>query len=256
MIALLLLMAAQAAEPELRVDSETFATAAPDITPEIAPMVDQYYHCAFPDAFGNHHVVIGKEEANARAQIAKCASVRASAIRAAIAAYKYSAGGDPDGNAFVNRAFDTVVDEAQIYLAKHLDGFDAGVPGSNAGATLPPVQDRSGEIERAVRAMNDRLGGWGATIDNSGRLETCKTTSSSGDAELDAIGCRAMSDCAIKMQAIAARLDDPSVSDADKQKLARDSSGAVTTCVMDRRSELLTGLALTRVLAAKEVHPK
>ena len=255
MILLLLLMAAQAAEPELRVDSETFATSAPNVTPEIAPMVDEYYRCAFPDAFGTHHVEVGKEEANARAQMAKCAQVRASAIQRAIAAYKYPAGGQPDGNTFVNQAFDTI-DEAQIGLAKHLDGLNAGVPRTEAGAALPPVQDRDGEIERTVQGMTERLKEWSASIDNSGRLDSCKTISSSGDAELDAIGCRAMSDCAIKMHSIAARLDDPSVSDADKQKLARDSSGAVTTCVVDRRSELLRSLALTRVLTAKEVRPK
>ena len=115
----------------------------------------------------------------------------------------------------------------------------------------PPAPDAQAEIERAVHAMTDQLKRWNASIDSSGSLDTCRTITSSGDPQLDALACQAMSDCAIKMRSISARLEDPAVPDAEKEKLARDSGAQMTTCVADRRSELFRSLAESRIKAAE-----
>src|SRR4051812_11889778 len=83
-LAFLLLFAAPEPEPEaeLRRDTMTYAMPPVEVTPEIAPMVDTYYRCAFPDAFGKHQVAMGKEEANTRARIAACGEVRKWAVAA------------------------------------------------------------------------------------------------------------------------------------------------------------------------------
>src|SRR5438874_2516220 len=123
--------------------------------------------------------------------------------------------------------------------------------------TAPPsVVDSQAEVERAVQAMNERLNEWSASIDTSGSLDTCKTIQSSGDPQLDALACQAMSDCAIKMQSIAAQLEDPSVSDVKKSKLVRKASGIVTTCVSNRRLELFKDLAKSRLQAAERTQSK
>jgi hypothetical protein len=135
MIDLLLILALQMSEPELRTDSVTYAMPALQITPEIAPMIDTYYRCAFPDAFGTHKVVMGKEEANARVRMTACGEVRRWAVSAAISAYKPQPGGEKDATTFVNRAFDSI-DAGQIGLARMLDGLPLS-PGTQV--TAPPA---------------------------------------------------------------------------------------------------------------------
>jgi hypothetical protein len=115
----------------------------------------------------------------------------------------------------------------------------------------PSVPDAQTQIERAVQAMNDQLKRWSASIDSSGRLDTCKTIVSSGDPQLDSLACQAMSECTLMMHSITARLEDPAVAKADKEKLAREASGTATTCVATRRAELFRGLAERRKRAAE-----
>ncbi|MGN6850380.1 MAG: hypothetical protein ACTHJK_13045 [Sphingomicrobium sp.] len=99
--------------------------------------------------------------------------------------------------------------------------------------------------------MNDQLKHWSASIDPSGGADNCRTISSTGDPQLDALACEAMSDCAKRMRPMTSRLDDPTVSETEKDKLAVKASGTMTTCVFDRRLELFKGLAATRVKAAQ-----
>ncbi len=120
MIKLMLLLAMQSPEPEIRTESFTYEMPPMELTPEIAPMVKTYYECAFPVAFGTHRIVVGKEETNARTRMAACAETRAWAISAAVSAYKPRPGGERDAKLFVNRAFDAV-DAGGLGLAKVLD---------------------------------------------------------------------------------------------------------------------------------------
>jgi hypothetical protein len=102
-------------------------------------------------------------------------------------------------------------------------------------------------VAREFQAIEDQMQGWEATIWDGETSSACRTIKSSGDPTLDDLACKAMAECATKMREVTARLNDPSATPADKQKIIGDANGGMTACVTSRRAELFNNLADERV---------
>jgi len=126
--------------------------------------------------------------------------------------------------------------------------LSAAMAGQNVQASVPNAQT---DIDRAVQAMNDRLVAWSASIDPDGKLDSCKTITTSGDPELDTLACQAMSECAVSMRLLTLRLESPTLPESKKDKLAFESGSSMTTCVANRRSRLFRALAESRAAEGK-----
>ena len=126
MIGLSILIAAQAAIPELR--TEVTRTTGPEFTPEIAPMVNRYYECLIPSPGITWTPSMGiTEEQMFRDRIALCDETRRWAVSSAIAAYKPTPEGDATAADFVTKTFEAI-DQVILQDARSPDRFAAGEP--------------------------------------------------------------------------------------------------------------------------------
>jgi hypothetical protein len=108
--------------------------------------------------------------------------------------------------------------------------------------TPSPVQDD-------ITVIGQRLTKWIGKYEIRGSRMKCKTKSSTGDNEIDAIGCQSFETCASKLQT---RIDASDVKDLDKptrlamkEAIKRD----LHTCVVERRDVLIADLADRRFQA-------
>lgn len=107
-----------------------------------------------------------------------------------------------------------------------------------ATAPVPPHGAAEGEIV----VMAHKLDRWTGKFEIRGARRQCATKTSSGDPDIDAIGCRAFLDCADRYQSETDASDergiDRSIRRARKQGLIAD----MRECIADRRALLLTQL--------------
>jgi hypothetical protein len=104
-------------------------------------------------------------------------------------------------------------------------------------------------VQSDVVVIGDRLKLWTGTYAIRGSRMKCATKRSSGDAEIDAIGCAAFQTCADGLQPRIAASDvralDRRTRLAMKDAIKRDLSA----CVLARRDELIADLAERRFQA-------
>ncbi len=112
-------------------------------------------------------------------------------------------------------------------------------------APLAPEADPSTAEEIVV--IGRRLQGWSGKWRDTVGIKSCRTIKSTGDAEIDRIGCRALSDCmAGRKPAMVA-----AARSAGHDKAARTAALApihaeVGACLKDRRNTMIAELATRR----------
>lgn len=102
------------------------------------------------------------------------------------------------------------------------------------------------ETENEIVVIGERLKKWSGKYKIRGEKMRCSTKQSSGDREIDAIGCAAFETCATNLMPRIAASDskdlDKNVREAMKTSVKQDLS----TCVSDRRKHLIADLANKR----------
>ncbi|MEA3014833.1 MAG: hypothetical protein QOD42_3378 [Sphingomonadales bacterium] len=109
--------------------------------------------------------------------------------------------------------------------------------GQAAPAPRPPA------VEHDITVIGQRLRSWTARYSVRGSRVSCRTRQSTGDREIDAIGCRAFETC---IGQLGPRIDESDRADLDgslrrrmKEAIRRD----LRTCVDARRDALIADLA-------------
>ncbi len=136
---LLMLLAAQAAEPVVRKETFVTRTAWPKVTAEMVPYVRKYFDCLNPA----HMTVPVRSDGKASEWMARerhtaCAETRRWAVASSLASFKSTPDSGPDGAVFVNSAFDRI-DQDHISQAQYVDRVIAGTvdtPDDNAEPIL------------------------------------------------------------------------------------------------------------------------
>ena len=105
----------------------------------------------------------------------------------------------------------------------------------------PPAAPHAVEMKEIV-VIGDRLKSWKGKFAVRGTRSTCKTTVSTGDAEIDAIGCQAMAICLPPMQARIIASDAKGI-DRDIRKQMKAALGSeLARCSQNRRDALVIEL--------------
>jgi hypothetical protein len=115
---------------------------------------------------------------------------------------------------------------------------------ASQGFSTPPP-----DLERGIIVIGERLRHWTARYAVRGSQTTCRTRRSTGDREIDAIGCAAFEMCVGQLR--------PRIDESDRADLegsARRSMKAaiqrdLRTCVDARRGELIAEVAERRYSA-------
>lgn len=116
-------------------------------------------------------------------------------------------------------------------------------------ASQASLTTRPPDVEREIMVIGQRLRTWTARYAVRGSQMSCRTRRSTGDREIDAIGCVAFETCVGQLRP---RIDESDRTDLErsarrrmKEAIRRD----LRTCVNVRRDELIAELAERRFRA-------
>ncbi|HMG48424.1 MAG TPA: hypothetical protein VK614_13315 [Allosphingosinicella sp.] len=113
---------------------------------------------------------------------------------------------------------------------------------SQAIATPPTV-------EQEIVVIGERLRTWRARYSVRGSQVRCRTTRSTGDREIDAIGCVAFETCIGQLRARIDESDRRDLESATRRSMKAAIQRDLPTCVTARRDELIADLADRRFRA-------
>ena len=105
----------------------------------------------------------------------------------------------------------------------------------------PTTSSESAEMKEIV-VVGDRLKSWKGKFAVRGSRSTCKTTVSTGDAEIDAIGCQAMATCLPPMQTRIMASDAKGIEPDARKKIKEALGRELARCSQDRRDMLVAAL--------------
>jgi hypothetical protein len=115
--------------------------------------------------------------------------------------------------------------------------------GQAAPAPRPPA------VAQDITVIGQRLRRWTARYEVRGSRVSCRTRRSTGDGEIDAIGCRAFEACILQLRP---RIEESDRTDLERS-VRRDMKEAIRrdlgTCVDARRDALIADLADRRFRA-------
>jgi len=107
--------------------------------------------------------------------------------------------------------------------------------------TLPaPVTT---ETENEIVVIGERLKKWTGKYKIRGKKMRCSTKQSSGDREIDAIGCAAFKACATKLRSRINASDSKSLDKKTRKAMKVSIKRDLSTCVVERRKYLIANLA-------------
>ena len=112
--------------------------------------------------------------------------------------------------------------------------------------TLQGTPGTTPEVQRDIVVIGNKLKRWSASVrEQDGRM-VCRTRRSSGDREIDAIGCSAMASCSTELRARTMQLADRQIPRAERKVLFKAVSRDLTKCVFSRRDTMIAELAERR----------
>ncbi|MBB5711096.1 hypothetical protein [Sphingomonas xinjiangensis] len=114
-----------------------------------------------------------------------------------------------------------------------------------ASATISQAATQAVEEDEIV-VMGQRLNRWTGKYQIRGAKRKCSTKTSSGDREVDNVGCAAFLKCADKYQNLTDAGDGKGISKATRNVLKQDLIGKMKTCITDQRAVLLRELSARR----------
>jgi hypothetical protein len=111
---------------------------------------------------------------------------------------------------------------------------------AQAAAAPAPVATPA---EDDIVVIGNKLKGWAGKVSETIGIRSCRTTKSTGDKEVDAIGCRVLTDCFVPMKPRMIAAAKAAGRDAEKRKSAQAPLNAeLTICFKERRTALITEL--------------
>lgn len=103
-----------------------------------------------------------------------------------------------------------------------------------------PVPDRVTE----VTVIGQRLRAWRGTVRSQGGKVACRTEKSSGDKEVDAIGCTALTTCSTPMEArLIALAKDKALAPAARKAAQARINDELARCMTTKHDALIQALA-------------
>lgn len=115
-----------------------------------------------------------------------------------------------------------------------------------AATLLSPVQAPAPQPTTDVVVMGERMKNWRASVrERKGRM-VCTTRTSTGDRELDAIGCNAMATCLTELKPRLNATLDKTLAAADRKSLRDAVDRDLFTCVTTNRDTAAAALAERR----------
>jgi hypothetical protein len=105
----------------------------------------------------------------------------------------------------------------------------------SAPLPAPPEDD--------IVVIGEKLKGWSGKVSETIGIRSCRTTKSTGDKEIDAIGCRVLTDCFVPMKPRMIAAAKAAGRDVEKRKAAQAPLNAeLTVCFKERRTALIAEL--------------
>jgi hypothetical protein len=104
-------------------------------------------------------------------------------------------------------------------------------------------------VEREIVVIGERLRTWRARYSVRGSQVRCRTTRSTGDREIDAIGCVAFETCIGRLRARIDESDRRDLESAARRSMKAAIERDLPTCLTERRDELIADLADRRFRA-------
>jgi len=114
-----------------------------------------------------------------------------------------------------------------------------------AQATMPPPAPPEEDIVVIAR----KLGAWRGTISSNPLWTRCTTKVSTGDREIDQVGCTAMERCWPDTRARMKSAHAKGLARDERTRLEADASAAFKACVMPQRAALIEELRARRAAA-------
>jgi hypothetical protein len=106
--------------------------------------------------------------------------------------------------------------------------------------TVPAPQDE-------IVVVGQRLGTWRGKVSDTLGIKRCKTTKSTGDAEIDRIGCQVLTDCLTIMKPKIIAVAKSVGRNTEKRRAAMTPvNEELAACFKDRRESLITELVAVR----------
>jgi hypothetical protein len=101
-----------------------------------------------------------------------------------------------------------------------------------------------------IVVIGEKLKGWKGRVSDTIGIHSCRTTQSTGDKEIDTIGCRVLTDCFVPMKPQMIAAARAAGRDAEKRKAAQAPLNAeMTACFKERRTALIEDLLDRRAAA-------
>jgi hypothetical protein len=104
-------------------------------------------------------------------------------------------------------------------------------------------------VEQEITVIGRKLKTWRADYAVRGSQMACRTKKSTGDREIDAIGCQSFEQCVAKLRPRIDQSDRPDLAMAERKQMKVSIKRDLRTCVDARRDELIADLADRRFRA-------
>ena len=105
----------------------------------------------------------------------------------------------------------------------------------------PHVEPR--RTDQEIIVIGDRLRRWTGKYEGRGTRMKCSTRKSTGDAEIDAIGCAAFQTCADRLQPRILATDAKGLSKAMRKQMKDAVKTELAACVQGQRDQMVAALA-------------
>lgn len=128
---------------------------------------------------------------------------------------------------------------------------------ANRASPIPAAAPVSAAARAREKVLKGKMANWRGNWRIAPDAIGCKTVTSTGDARLDLIGCRAVQVCYGAQLPAIAKVQAAPASDADKQTKITALLNAATPCIYQARAAAVEVLAGTRIAprAAAKVKP-
>lgn len=108
-------------------------------------------------------------------------------------------------------------------------------------------QQISADAEQAeIVVIGQRLARWSATYMIRGSKLRCAAKTSTGDPDIDSLGCKAFETCADQLAPRIAKSDEKSLANSDRLAMKAGIKQDLSACVADQRTVLIAELAKNR----------
>ena len=108
---------------------------------------------------------------------------------------------------------------------------------------MSPPANALDETQNEIVVIGERLKKWTGKYKIRGEKMRCKTKTSSGDREIDVIGCSAFETCASRLKEQIAASDSKSLNFDTRKAMKMSIKDDLSICVRDQRKTLIANLA-------------